>query len=108
MRHIHGVGQADLSGLLLSQHFFHASTTAVLFTLHQPGRTVGELAQPLVPSAPCIVFVTSVVMAACTLSSCCVTVVTSGGMCSRCCATRESSCRMETSCALEDAVLVTP
>src|SRR3989344_6733364 len=65
--HSYGVGQAVLSGLFLSQHFFHASRTAGLFTLHQPGRTVSESAQSFTvlkmsPSEPSI--------AVCTLSNC--------------------------------------
>src|SRR3989344_5983780 len=50
--HSYGVGQADLSELFLSQHFFHASRTAGLFTLHQPfpGASVSEFAHSFIVS----------------------------------------------------------
>src|SRR3989344_3835620 len=65
--HSYGVGHAALSGLSLSQHLFHASRTAGLFTLHQPGRIVSASAQSFTvlatsPSEPSITV--------CTLSNC--------------------------------------
>src|SRR3989338_4754748 len=59
----YGVGQAALFGASLSQHFFHASRTAGLFTLHQPGGIDVESAHSFIvfttmPSPPTIPFCT--------------------------------------------------
>src|SRR3989344_4387693 len=101
--HSYGVGHAALSGLFLSQHFFHASRTAGLFTLHQPGRTVSESAQSFTvlatsPSEPSITV--------CTLSNCFWTPFgpsISGWMWRSFCATRLLSCTMARRCSSSKA-----
>src|SRR3989344_3487515 len=108
LHHTHGIGHADLSGLSLFQHFFHASMTGCSFTLHQPGGIVWA-------SAHCfMVFVTNPSgpsTAVCTLSSCLMTPSgpsRSGLMWRSFCAMRESSCWSERRCASSDVVLLTP
>src|SRR3989344_4176867 len=66
----YGLGHAALFGASLSQHFFHTSRTAGLFTLHQPGGIDVESAHSFIvfatrPSLPSI--------AVCMLSNCLMT-----------------------------------